>query len=136
MAMMASRYPITTSSAQARGARDCSRCASRGHRVHLHPAADAHDRRRREHLAAERFCREQRAILVINPRRRAGNPQAAIVGLKALGFHSDSAAMFYPRIVCTDRLRGRAEVFGSGGAAAGISRAPVRCRSASRRCPN
>lgn len=71
-------------------------------------------------LAAERFAREQRAILLVDPPTSWDSPNAAVEGLKALGFHSDSAAMFYPRIVCTDRLRARPEVFGSGGAAAGI----------------
>lgn len=71
-------------------------------------------------LAAERFCREQRAVLIVDPPSGWESAPAAIVGIKALGFHSDSATMFYPRIVCTDRLRGRPEVFGSGGAAAGI----------------
>lgn len=71
-------------------------------------------------LAAERFCREQRAILIVDPPASWDSPNAAIDGSKALGFHSDSAAMFYPRIICTDRLRARPEVFGSGGAAAGI----------------
>ena len=71
-------------------------------------------------LAAERFCREQRAILIVDPPAAWDSPNAAIAGLAALGFHSDSATMFYPRIVCTDRLRARPEVFGSGGAAAGI----------------
>jgi uncharacterized protein len=71
-------------------------------------------------LAAERFCREQRTILIVDPPTAWETANAAIEGLKALGFHSDSATMFYPRIVCTDRLRARPEVFGSGGAAAGI----------------
>jgi hypothetical protein len=71
-------------------------------------------------LTAERFCREQRAILIVDPPAGWDSPTSAIEGLKALGFYSDSATMFYPRIVCTDRLRARPEVFGSGGAAAGI----------------
>jgi uncharacterized protein len=71
-------------------------------------------------LAAERFAREQRAILIIDPPTAWDSAPKAIEGLKALGFHSDSAAMFYPRIECMDRLRARPEVFGSGGAAAGI----------------
>jgi hypothetical protein len=71
-------------------------------------------------LAAERFCREQRAILIIDPPSGWDSPARAIEGLKALGFYSDSATMFYPRIECMDRLRARGEVFGSGGAAAGI----------------
>jgi len=40
--------------------------------------------------------------------------------LKSLNFYSDNALMFYPRILCTDRLRGRGEVFGNGGAVAGL----------------
>jgi phage tail sheath protein FI len=71
-------------------------------------------------LAAERFCRELRAILIMDPPAGWDSPNAAVNGLKTLGFYSDSATMFYPRIVCTDRLRARPEVFGSGGAAAGI----------------
>ncbi len=71
-------------------------------------------------LVVERFCREQRAILIVDPLANWNSPSNAVAGLQALGFHSDSAAMFYPRIVCTDRLRGRAETFGNGGAVAGI----------------
>lgn len=71
-------------------------------------------------LAAERLCRERRMILIVDPPASWDSPQAAISGISALGFHSDCAAMFYPRIVCMDRLRGRPEVFGSGAAAAGI----------------
>jgi hypothetical protein len=71
-------------------------------------------------LAAERLCRERRMILIVDPPASWDSPQAAVSGISALGFHSDCAAMFYPRIVCMDRLRGRPEVFGSGAAAAGI----------------
>lgn len=71
-------------------------------------------------LAAERFCREQRAVLIVDPPTGWDSPTTAIEGLRTLGFHSDSATMFYPRIECVDRLRARPEIFGSGGAAAGI----------------
>ena len=71
-------------------------------------------------LAAERFCRELRAVLIVDPPTGWDSPGAAVAGLRSLGFYSDSAAMFYPRIICVDRLRARPEVFGSGGAAAGI----------------
>jgi phage tail sheath protein FI len=40
--------------------------------------------------------------------------------VKTLSFHSDSAVMFYPRIIAMDRLRGRPETFGNGGAVAGL----------------
>lgn len=71
-------------------------------------------------MIAAKFCREQHAMLIVDPPVNWDAPAAAIQGLKSLSFHSDNALMFYPRILCTDRLRGRAEVFGNGGAVAGI----------------
>lgn len=71
-------------------------------------------------LVAANFCREHRAMLIIDPPLHWDTPAAAAHGLKDLNFYSDSAAMFYPRIACMDRLRGRTEVFGNGGAVAGL----------------
>jgi hypothetical protein len=71
-------------------------------------------------LVAGKFCREQRIMLIVDPPVEWATPTDAIAGSKALDFHSDSAVMFFPRIVCMDRLRGRAETFGNGGAVAGI----------------
>jgi hypothetical protein len=71
-------------------------------------------------LAAARFCRERRALLIIDPPSAWDTAGAAVRAVKSLDFHSDNAVMFYPRIVAMDRLRGRAESFGNGGAVAGL----------------
>ena len=71
-------------------------------------------------LVAANFCREHRAMLIIDPPAQWDSPATALQGLKDLHFHSDSAVMFYPRVIAVDRLRGRPEVFGNGGAVAGM----------------
>ena len=55
-------------------------------------------------LVAGKFCREQRVVLIVDPLAEWTTPSQAIAGLKALDFHSDTAVMFFPRIVCMDRL--------------------------------
>src|SRR5690606_39099939 len=47
-------------------------------------------------------------------------PAEAVQALRHLDFRCDNALMFYPRIVTMDRLRARQEVFGNGGAVAGL----------------
>ncbi|HEY6642335.1 hypothetical protein [Povalibacter sp.] len=71
-------------------------------------------------LVAAQFCREHHALLIVDPPVGWETPAAALQGLKDLDFYSDSAVMFFPRLACMDRLRGRAEVFGNGGAVAGM----------------
>ena len=71
-------------------------------------------------LAAARFCRERRALLIIDPPSAWDTAGEAVRAVRSLNFRSDNAVMFYPRIVAMDRLRGRAESFGNGGAVAGL----------------
>lgn len=71
-------------------------------------------------LVAARFCREQRAMLIVDPPSSWESAPEAIRSLKVLDFRSDNALMFYPRISAMDRLRGRTETFGNGGAVAGL----------------
>lgn len=71
-------------------------------------------------LVADRFCHDRRAILIVDPPGSWETPADAISGLRDLSFRSDNAVMFYPRVVAMDRLRGRSEVFGNGGAVAGL----------------
>ena len=71
-------------------------------------------------LVAAKFCRQRRAMLIVDPPTAWNSAAEAVLGLKRLDFHSDHALMFFPRIVVTDRLRGRPEVFGNGGAVAGM----------------
>jgi uncharacterized protein len=71
-------------------------------------------------LVAAKFCRQRRAMLIVDPPAAWDSAAEAVRGLKRLNFHSDHALMFFPRIVATDRLRARTEVFGNGGAVAGM----------------
>jgi len=71
-------------------------------------------------LVANRYCRERRALLVVDPPLSWDTPEAALLGAREWGFASDSAVMYFPRLLALDRLRGRFEAFGSSGAVAGM----------------
>lgn len=71
-------------------------------------------------LVAAKFCRQRRAMLILDPPAVWDSAAEAVRGLKRLNFHSDHALMFFPRIAATDRLRARIETFGNGGAVAGL----------------
>lgn len=71
-------------------------------------------------LVAARFCRERHAMLIVDPPREWTTSGAALRGVRALNFFSDQALMLYPRVLAPDRLRGRNEIFGNGGVAAGM----------------
>lgn len=71
-------------------------------------------------LVAGRFCRERRAILIVDPPATWASSAAALDGMRHWPFRSEDAAMFYPRIVAFDRLRGRFEMFAPCGVAAGM----------------
>jgi phage tail sheath protein FI len=71
-------------------------------------------------LVAARICREHHALLVVDPPAAWTSARAALEGLRAWPFRSDSAIMYFPRVQAFDRLRGRVEIFASCGAAAGM----------------
>jgi hypothetical protein len=71
-------------------------------------------------LVANRYCRDRRALLLVDPPLAWDTPGAAIAGARDWGFASDNAVMYFPRLLAHDRLRGRFEAFGSSGAAAGM----------------
>jgi hypothetical protein len=71
-------------------------------------------------LVAARMCRERQALLMVDPPATWSTPRAALDALRLWPFRSDCAVMYYPRVQAFDRLRGRVEVFGSCGAAAGM----------------
>lgn len=71
-------------------------------------------------LVAARMCRERHALLLVDPPAAWASPRSALEALRTWPFRSDSAVMYYPRVQAFDRLRGRVETFGSGGAAAGM----------------
>jgi phage tail sheath protein FI len=71
-------------------------------------------------LVAGRFCRERRAMLIIDPPSEWASSAAALDGMRHWPFRSEDAAMYFPRIVAFDRLRGRFEMFAPCGVAAGM----------------
>ncbi|HKU90302.1 MAG TPA: hypothetical protein VJP84_10930 [Steroidobacteraceae bacterium] len=71
-------------------------------------------------LVAGRFCRERRALLIVDPPSTWASSAAALDGMRHWPFRSEDAAMFYPRVVAFDRLRGRFELFAPCGVAAGM----------------
>ena len=71
-------------------------------------------------LVAGRFCRERRAMLIVDPPSSWASSAAALDGMRHWPFRSEDAAMFFPRVVAFDRLRGRFEMFAPCGVAAGM----------------
>ena len=71
-------------------------------------------------LVAAKFCRDQHAILIVDPPIGWPTTLAAIEGMRAWPFQSENAVMYYPRVLTFDRLRNRHEIFGSSAAAAGM----------------
>ncbi len=71
-------------------------------------------------LVAARFCRERRALQIVDPPQRWVRPEDALESLPGWPFRSDNAAMFFPRLLAFDRLRNRMAAFAPGAAAAGM----------------
>ena len=71
-------------------------------------------------LVAARYCRNRRALLMVDPPANWDTPQAVFAGMRAFEFASENALMYYPWVQAYDRLRGRFESFAPCGAAAGM----------------
>lgn len=71
-------------------------------------------------LVAGRFCRERRAMLIVDPPATWASSAAALDGMRNFPFRSEDAAMYFPRVIAFDRLRGRFEMFAPCGVAAGM----------------
>lgn len=71
-------------------------------------------------LVAARFCRDRRALLMLDPPADWRDPAAACEGMRRFAFASENAVMYFPWIQTYDRLRGRFESFAPSGAAAGM----------------
>ncbi len=70
-------------------------------------------------LVAAQFCRDHRALLVVDPPAAWQTSEDALHGLRDLSFQSDSAFICFPRVQAFDRLRGRYEPFANSGSVAG-----------------
>jgi uncharacterized protein len=71
-------------------------------------------------MIAARFCRDRRALLIVDPPASWATADDALRGLRAWNFASEDALMFFPRILAHDKLRGRFEAFAPCGAVAGM----------------
>jgi phage tail sheath protein FI len=75
-------------------------------------------------LVANRLCRERRAMLLVDPPVAWDSAAKAAAEMRRWPLPSDSACMFFPRLLGYDKLRGRFEAFAPSGAIAGtLSRA-------------
>ncbi len=71
-------------------------------------------------VVAARFCRDRRALLIVDPPSEWRTAADAISGLERWGFTSENALMHFPRILAYDKLRGRFESFAPCGVVAGL----------------
>ncbi len=71
-------------------------------------------------LVAGRYCKERRALLIVDPPSSWGTADDAIGGMRGWNFCSENALMYFPRVLAHDKLRGHFEVFAPCGAVAGM----------------
>jgi uncharacterized protein len=75
-------------------------------------------------LVANRYCRERRALLFVDPPLAWDSAAKALAEMRHWPMPSDTACMYFPRLLGYDKLRGRYEPFAPCGAIAGtLSRA-------------
>lgn len=71
-------------------------------------------------LVAARYCKEHRALLIVDPPAGWLTADDALRGMRGWEFASDSALMYFPRILAHDKLRGYFESFAPCGVVAGM----------------
>ena len=71
-------------------------------------------------VVAARFCKERRALLLVDPPAAWHTADDALRGMREWQLSSENAVMYFPRILAQDRLRGHFESFAPCGAVAGL----------------
>jgi phage tail sheath protein FI len=71
-------------------------------------------------LVAARFCRQRRALLMVDPPSGWHTADDAVRGMREWGFCSENAVIYFPRVLALDKLRGHFESFAPCGAIAGM----------------
>jgi uncharacterized protein len=71
-------------------------------------------------LVAARYCKERRALLIVDPPAGWHTADDALAGLRSWNLSSEDALMYFPRILAHDKLRGHFESFAPCGAVAGM----------------
>jgi len=71
-------------------------------------------------LVGARYCKERRALLVVDPPSRWETADDALQGMREWEFFNENALMYFPRLLAHDKLRGHFESFAPCGAVAGM----------------
>lgn len=71
-------------------------------------------------LVGTRYCKERRALLLIDPPSDWHTADDALRGMRHWDFFNENALMYFPRILAHDKLRGHFELFAPCGAVAGM----------------
>jgi uncharacterized protein len=79
-------------------------------------------------LVGTRYCKERRALLIVDPPASWHTADDALRGMRDWQLSNENALMYFPRLLAHDKLRGHFEVFAPCGAVAGML---ARCDEAS-----
>jgi hypothetical protein len=71
-------------------------------------------------LVGARYCKERRALLIVDPPSTWHTADDALKGMRDWNFFNENALMFFPRVLAHDKLRGHFESFAPCGAVAGM----------------
>ena len=71
-------------------------------------------------LVAARYCKQRRALLIVDPPSKWQTADDALAGLREWNFPDENALMYFPRVLTHDKLRGHFESFAPCGAVAGM----------------
>jgi uncharacterized protein len=71
-------------------------------------------------LVAARYCKERRALLIVDPPSGWKTADDALEGLRNWNFSNENAFMYFPWVLALDKLRGHFESFAPCGAVAGM----------------
>jgi hypothetical protein len=71
-------------------------------------------------LVAARYCKDRRALLVVDPPSDWLTADDALAGMREWNVSNENALMYFPRILAHDKLRGHCESFAPCGAVAGM----------------
>jgi hypothetical protein len=71
-------------------------------------------------LVGTRYCKDRRALLIIDPPSSWHTADEALRGMRDWNFSNENALMYFPRVLAHDKLRGHFESFAPCGAVAGM----------------
>jgi len=71
-------------------------------------------------LVAERYCKQRRALLIVDPPAHWHTADDALRNLRDWDLTSENALMYFPHVLAHDKLRGHFESFAPCGAVAGM----------------